>query len=79
MNNISETIFEYEQLLASDKPIEAELVPHLYKILPMQAISYSKDSHEFNYILKDYLINYKGYISEKNKITPKGWEFIESH
>jgi len=50
------------------------------RFLPIQSIAWAQNQSEVGYLLLEYLGKHKGFIisEPKWKISPKGWEYIES-
>lgn len=75
-------LIDFHSLQARNKEHDVrKVVPkNLIESLPFLSITWSTDVYELRYLIEDYLVQEKDYLTGKRnfQITPKGWAYIDS-
>lgn len=74
-----QTLFNVQNM-NSETQYPQKVFDDLKKYLPFLSITWSIEGHDLRYLIEDYLIKEKNYLTgnKKYKITPKGWAYLDS-
>ena len=74
-----QTLFNVQDMNSKTQYLQ-KVFDDLKKYLPFLSITWSIEGHDLRYLIEDYLIQEKSYLTgnKKYKITPKGWAYLDS-